>query len=90
MRYFEELAVGQIFTSPRLRVDAAAIKQFAAEFLFTLADAAVAPLFDYLMRLPEAEAQMPPTSPLRFWWERDSVWSTRPRNGLFAMRLPSV
>ena len=32
MRYFEDLAVGQKFSSPRLRVDEAAIKAFAAEF----------------------------------------------------------
>jgi acyl dehydratase len=31
-RYFEDLAVGQKFTSPRLRVEKAAIKAFAAEF----------------------------------------------------------
>lgn len=32
MRYFEEFAVGQKFTSPTVRVDAAAIIAFAAEF----------------------------------------------------------
>jgi glutathione S-transferase len=67
---------------------------FLAGDMFTLADAAVAPLFDYLMPLPEAEALFPPTSPLRSWWQhmaqRDSVWSTRPRNGLCAMLLPGV
>ena len=32
MRYFEELEVGQKFTSPTLSVDADAIKAFASEF----------------------------------------------------------
>ena len=67
---------------------------FFAGDLFTLADAAMAPLFDYLMPLPEAEALLPPTSPLRSWWERmvqrDSVCRTRARNGFFAMLLPRV
>jgi acyl dehydratase len=32
LRYFEDLRVGQKFTSPSLRVDTEAIKSFAAEF----------------------------------------------------------
>src|SRR5437868_3026194 len=52
MRYFEDLIVGQKFTSPTLRVDEAAIKAFVAEFdpqPFHLDDtAARATLFDGL------------------------------------------
>ncbi|MGE0257881.1 MAG: dehydratase, partial [Alphaproteobacteria bacterium] len=32
MLYFEDIAAGQTYRSPRLRIDAAAITAFAAEF----------------------------------------------------------
>lgn len=70
------------------------VSPFFAGDKFTLADAAVAPLFDYLMPLLETEELIPPTSPVRSWWQhmvqRGSVWNTRPRSGFFAMLLPSV
>jgi glutathione S-transferase len=56
---------------------------FFAGGVFTRADAAVAPLSDYLMALPEAEALIPPTSPLRCWWQR-----SRPRNGFLRNAAP--
>ncbi len=67
---------------------------FFAGDMFTLADAAVAPLFAYLMPLPEGEALIARASPLRSWWgrmlERDSMRGTKPENGVFAMLLPGA
>ena len=64
---------------------------FFAGDMFTLADAAVAPLFSYLMPLPEGDLLLAPLSPLRAWWrlvrERDSVRGTRPKTGFFSMLL---
>jgi len=67
---------------------------FFAGDMFTLADAAVAPLFAYLMPLPEGEALIARASPLGSWWgrmlERDSLRRTKPENGVFAMLLPGA
>ena len=67
---------------------------FFAGDMFTLADAAVASLFAYLMPLPEGEALIARASPLRSWWgcmlERDSLQRTQPENGVFAMLLPGA
>lgn len=57
--------------------------RFFAGGVFTLADAAVAPLFNYLMPLPKAESLIAPTSPLRCWWQR-----SRPRNGFLRNAAP--
>ena len=61
---------------------------FFAGDLYTLADAALIPLFGYLLPLPEAVDLMAAASPLRSWYrrvsERDSFRSTRPRSGFFA------
>ena len=66
---------------------------FFAGDMFSLADAAVAPLFAYFMPLPEADALIAPASPLRAWWrrlvERESFRSTRPASGFFATLRPS-
>jgi len=54
----------------------------------------VAPLFAYLMPLPEGEALIARASPLGSWWgrmlERDSLRRTKPENGVFAMLLPGA
>jgi glutathione S-transferase len=67
---------------------------FFAGDMFTLADAAVAPLFAYLMPLPEGEALIARAFRLRSWWgrmlERDSLRRTKPENGVFAMLLPGA
>jgi glutathione S-transferase len=67
---------------------------FFAGDMFTLADAAVAPLLFYLMPLPEAEILIASGSPLLIWWqrvlERDSFRRTRPKSGPFSMLVPSV
>jgi glutathione S-transferase len=67
---------------------------FFAGDMFTLADAAVAPLFAYLMPLPEGEALIVQASPLSSWWvrmlERDSMRRTKPENGIFPMLLPGA
>jgi glutathione S-transferase len=66
---------------------------FFAGDMFTLADAALAPLFSYLMPLPEAALLLAPSSPLRSWWrlvsERESIRSTRSKTGFFSMLLPT-
>ena len=66
---------------------------FLAGDMFTLADAAVAPLFDYLIPLPECDALIAPASALRSWWQRilnrESLQNAPPKE-LFAVLRPDA
>ena len=58
---------------------------FLAGTQFSLADIAVACLFDNIMELPEGSLVAPDGTPMREWWnrirERKAFLATRPKNG---------